>query len=275
MGIGMRIIERSLLTGLGIAVLAAAKPTTAAPLQPTGPWVVDYSNDQCLLDRNYGTDAKPLILVIRRVPMDSDVYVGVYSRDGRPNATTGNAKVAFGDAAPVPAAFRAYFVPAKSVRSFTSYVPGGAALIDQAAQSGSISVRAPGEVQDTFLVPALADGLRALDACVLDLGKSWGMPIDQQKRVKVLARPLRQYLQPEDYGGQLNRNANLRPQVRLWVDENGKPLNCVPLQSTASEEFASTTCRLLLQRASFSPARDADGKPVKSIFVYTVDWFVG
>ena len=248
----------------------------AAPLPPTGPWVVDYSNDQCFLDRNYGTADKPLILAIRRVPMDPDVYVGVYSRDGKSTSTIGDAKVAFDGAAPVAAAYRAYSVPGKDVRNFTSYVPDGAALIAAAPRSDSISVRAPGEVQETFLVPNLAQGLGALDACVLDLGRTWGMPAEQQKRVKVVARPLRQdYLRPDDYASEeINRNANSRPQVRLWVDENGKPMDCVPLKSTASTPFATTTCQLLLQRASFSPALDSNGKPVKSIIVYTIDWFV-
>lgn len=270
----MRKMQKSLLIAASIAV--GATPVRAASVQPTGPWVVDYSNDQCFLDRNYGTDLKPLILAIRQVPMNTDVYVAVYRRGGRTNSTVGDAKIGFGGAVPVQAGFRAYSVPGKEVRSFTAYVPDGVWLIATAARSGSISVRAPGEVEETFLVPALAEGLRSLDACVLDLGQSWGMTAEQQKRVKVLARPLRQdYLRPEDYAGELNRNANTRPQVRLLVDEQGKPHDCVSLKSTASIEFATTTCRLLLQRASFAPARDVDGKPVKSILVYTVDWFVG
>ena len=270
----MRKFHKPLL--IASAALGFATPVRAAPLPPTGPWVVDYGNDQCLLDRNYGTEAKPLILAIRRVPMDPDASVGVFSRGGPENPIVGAATVGFGGAAPIKAAFRAYSVPGKDLRSLMTYVANGATLVASAAQSGAISVRASGEIENSFQVPALAEGLRALDACLLDLGQSWGMPADQQKRVKILARPLRQdYLQPEDYAGELNRNSNSRPQVRLWVDENGKPLDCVPLKATASDEFANRTCRLLLQRASFSPALDADGTPVKSLLVYTVDWFVG
>lgn len=269
---------RRLRTTVLVAVLASlcAVPAAAAPLAPTGPWVVDYSNDQCVLDRNYGTDANPMILVIRRVPMDPDVSVGVLMRGGRTDAAVGDATIRFGDAAAMQAAFRAYSVPAKALRSFTTYVPYGVPLIALAAQSALISVGAPQEVQATFQVPALADGLSALDSCVLELGQSWGMTAEQQKRVKVLAQPVRKtYLAPEDFNGELNRNANLRPQVRLWIDEKGKPLDCVPLKATSSEDFASKACRLLLQRASFSPARDAEGRPVKSLLVYTVDWFAG
>ena len=267
---------------LGKALLAAvvgslcARPAGAAPLAPTGPWVVDYSNDQCVLDRSYGTDANPTILAIRRVPMDADVSVGVLTRGGRTDAATGDATIRFGEAAAMQAAFRAYSVPPKDLRSFMTYVPYGAPLIAAAAQSGLISVGAPHEVQATFQVPALTDGLRALDACVVDLGQSWGMTAEQQQRVKVLAQPLRKnYLQPEDFSGELSRNANVRPQVRLWIDENGKPLDCLPLKATSSEEFAGRACRLLLQRASFSPARDIDGRPMKSLLVYTIDWFAG
>ena len=85
------------------------------------------------------------------------------------------------------------------------------------------------------------------------------------------------YLQPSDYSTrELNENANARAQVRLWVDESGKPLDCMPLKSGAgSTLFGDTTCRLLLKRAAFKPAIDVDGKPVRSIVVYTVDWVVG
>jgi hypothetical protein len=259
----MRKLRRTVL----VAVLGSlcATPASAAPLAPTGPWVVDYSNDQCVLDRNYGTDAKPMILAIRSVPMDPDVSLGVLTRGGRADAAVGDATIRFGEAVAMQAAFRAYSVPAKDLRSFMTYVPYGAPLMAGAAESGLISVGAPHEVQATFQVPALSEGLRALDACVLDLGQSWGMTAEQQKS----------FLQPEDFSGELERNANLRPQVRLWIDENGKGLDCVPLKATSSEEFASRACRLLLQRASFSPARDADGKPMKSLLVYTVDWFAG
>lgn len=254
--------------------MAASVPALAAPLQPTGPWVVDYSDDQCFLDRNYGTDAKPVILAIRRVPLDSDVSVGVYTRGGRSEPAAGKAKVAFGAAAPVVAKFRAYSVPGKGLHNFTTYVRESVPLLDGAAQSGTMTLRAPGEVDDTFLVPALAGGLKALDACVLDLGVSWGVPPEQQSRVKEPPRAVRHdYIGPADYSPQeINQNMNAPSQVRLWVDEAGRPLDCVPLKSNGPQQaFAQTTCRLLLKRAAFTPAIDVGGKPIKSIVVYSVD----
>jgi hypothetical protein len=272
----MRVIQRvAMLVGGAISMVASG--ASAAPLAPTGPWVVDYSNDQCLLDRNYGSDARPLILAIRKVPMDSDVSVGVYTRDGNLDPRIGDAMLNLG-ASPIDAKFRAYSVPGKGLRNFTAYVPEGASLFEAAGQAATIGVRAPGEVDATFAVPELGHGLRALDACVADLAQSWGVPAEQLKRLKEPARALRQnYLQPSDYSPrELNENANARAQVRLWVDEAGKPLDCTPLKSGAgSTLFGDTTCRLLLKRAAFKPAIDVDGKPVRSIVVYTVDWVVG
>ena len=107
--------------------------------------------------------------------MDSDVSVGVYTRDGSPDPRIGNAKLDLG-ASPVDAKFRAYSVPGKGLRNFTAYVPEGASLFEAAGQSATIAVRAPGEVEETFAVPELGHGLRALDACVADLAQSWGFP---------------------------------------------------------------------------------------------------
>jgi len=271
----MGVIQRLAVLAGGISMSAVAAP--AAPLTPTGPWVVDYSNDQCLLDRNYGSDESPLILAIRRVPMDPDVSIGVYTRGGNADPRIGDASLGLG-ASRIAAKFRAYSVPGKNLRNFSAYVRGGVSLFEAAGQPGSITLRAPGEVDETFAVPELAHGLRALDACVADLAQSWGLTADQQKRIKQGAQALRQdYLQPGDYSPrELNENANARSQVRLWVDESGKPIDCVPLKSGAgSTLFGNTSCRLLLKRATFKPAIDVDGKPVKSIVVYTVDWVVG
>jgi hypothetical protein len=271
----MRIIQNAAFATAATSLFVT--PAAAAPRQPTGPWVVDSNNDQCFLDRNYGTDASPVLLAIRRVPMDPDIAVGVYRRSGHSDPTNGNAKVGFGAAAPVAAKFRSYSIATKNLHNFTAYIPNGAPLLDAAAQSGVITVQAPGELDEAFAVPELAAGLKALDGCMAELGSSWGISAEQQKRVKELPRALRpDYVSPADYSPQeINQIMNAPALVRLWVDESGKPLDCVPLKSNgAAEDFAQTTCRVLLKRAAFAPAMDVDGKPIKGIVVYKVD-FVG
>jgi TonB family protein len=276
---GMRAIQRAFLIAAGTALCASsssAAPKPLVPRQPTGPWVVDYSQDECILDRNYGTASQPQVLAISRVPMDTRVTLSYVTRDQKPLLRDGKAKIGFGTAAPVEAGFRAYPVAGKAVRNLAAYVADGVRSIESAADAGVISIDAAGELRQAYAVPGLAAAVRALDACVLDLGKAWGISIDQQKRLKEPARPLSdQYLSPDDYPpNTLNENITGRAQVRMWVDETGKPLDCTPLRSSGSPVFGETSCRLLMKRAAFKPAVDVDGKPVRSIYIYTVDWLV-
>ena len=60
-----------------------------------------------------------------------------------------------------------------------------------------------------------------------------------------------------------------------WFDETGKPLGCRVLFRTNPDEFADRSCKALLQRAKFNPARDAQGKPVKSFYINTIRWMAG
>jgi hypothetical protein len=271
----VRATRNALFTSAAMSLVTS--PAAAAPRQPTGPWVVDSHNDQCFLDRNYGTDANPVLLAIRRVPMDPDISVGVYQRGGHSDPVNGTAAIGFGSAPAMAAKFRAYSIPAKNLHNFTAYIRDGALLLDAAARSGVVTLQASGELDESFAVPQLAAGLKALDDCVLDLGSAWGLSPEQQKRIKEPPRALREdYLSPADYSPQeLNQNINAPAMVRLWVDESGKPIDCVPLQSNGvAQGFAQKTCRVLLKRAAFTPAVDVDGRPIRSIVVYTVD-FVG
>jgi TonB family protein len=49
----------------------------------------------------------------------------------------------------------------------------------------------------------------------------------------------------------------------LWISEKGKPSRCQIVRSSGYELLDDTTCKILLWRARFTPARDAFGKPVK------------
>lgn len=271
----MRNIPGIIMMAAVLSLGASPAPLTAQAAgtrQPTSPWVVDYGQDECLLDRNYGTPDRPMILAFSRVPMDPMVTVSLLMPDGSASARYGSATLGIGAAAPVQAKYRAYPVVGKDLRYFKAYLDNG--LVDNAAQTSTISIYAPGEVSDAFAIPQLAPALHALDQCVVDLGQTWGVTAEQQKRIKSPAAPLRRdYLRLSDYpASALEDSPSWRAQVRIAVDAAGKPRDCTPLKSSDGTNFAATTCKLLMERAAFSPAMDVDGRAVPSIYVYTVDW---
>lgn len=273
----MRKIPGIISIAATLGLNAAPAPVTAQVAgvrQPTSPWVVDYAEDECLLDRNYGTQEQPMILAFSRVPMDPAVTVSLLMPDGNASSRYGSATLGIGAAAPVQAHYRAYPVLGKDLRYFKAYLDNG--LAHGTAQTSTITIYAPGEISGSFAIPALPAALHALDQCVVDLGQTWGITAEQQKRIKSPAAPLRSdYLRLSDYpSSALEANPSWRAKVRMSVDATGKPRDCTPLKSSDGSLFAETTCKLLMERAQFSPAVDLDGKPMASMYVYTVDWKV-
>lgn len=58
----------------------------------------------------------------------------------------------------------------------------------------------------------------------------------------------------------------------LKVDANGSPTDCEITGTSGSQALDDTTCRLLLARAQFAPAKGGDGKAVAGTWSSAVRW---
>ena len=77
----------------------------------------------------------------------------------------------------------------------------------------------------------------------------------------------------EDYPAAAVRNHEQGPVTfRLSVGADGMPAACSVTGSSGSALLDSTTCRLLMERARFEPARDAGGKPTADTVSGRIVW---
>ncbi len=77
----------------------------------------------------------------------------------------------------------------------------------------------------------------------------------------------------DDYPGEAIRNGEEGiVAVKLTVTADGKVADCVVSQSSGSPSLDVQTCRIMWTRASFTPARDAQGKPVQDTYVQRIRW---
>lgn len=60
--------------------------------------------------------------------------------------------------------------------------------------------------------------------------------------------------------------------VRLNVNADGRADGCSIVQTSGSSEFDQLTCRLLMRRGRFHPARDDTGRPVAGSWSWTINW---
>lgn len=90
------------------------------------------------------------------------------------------------------------------------------------------------------------------------------------------ARPLGDsglWITTEDYPKDALRNERSGV-TRFTVDvtPDGRVGNCLVTQSSGSDELDSTACRLITERARFSPALDKKGTPTAGRFSSAVQW---
>ena len=60
--------------------------------------------------------------------------------------------------------------------------------------------------------------------------------------------------------------------VRMEVDETGSVSDCAVVESSGSRSLDSATCRILEERARFTPAFDRTGRPVKDTYEQRITW---
>ena len=59
---------------------------------------------------------------------------------------------------------------------------------------------------------------------------------------------------------------------RLEVGTDGKPTGCTVTGSSGSGLLDDTTCRLVMRRAKFQPAKDTEGNPIVSSYTSRTRW---
>ena len=62
--------------------------------------------------------------------------------------------------------------------------------------------------------------------------------------------------------------------ARLAIGDDGRVTNCTVTRSSGHSELDETTCRLILQRFRYAPARGADGKAVPSETGWRQTWWL-
>jgi protein TonB len=60
--------------------------------------------------------------------------------------------------------------------------------------------------------------------------------------------------------------------VQFAVNSEGRVSSCSPVRSSGNRDLDALTCRLLVNRARFRPARDAQGRAVETDAHATYHW---
>lgn len=124
---------------------------------------------------------------------------------------------------------------------------------------------------------SLAQPIAALRSCSLDLVKSWGIAVDDPDLAPVVSpvptsNPGTWVTSNDFPSKELFAKTNAIIRFRIMVDAAGKSTSCKIQDETRNSELAAVTCRLMMQRSSFSPARNAAGLPVPGYYTNAISW---
>ncbi|QIL02883.1 energy transducer TonB [Sphingomonas sinipercae] len=269
------VIFAATASALLFAQSARSGAPAAAPLKPTGSWVINFDDAQCVAEREYGSSGKPLTLVLKQPPIGEVMQVGVVSNGGPKEPEQYRGTIAF-DTRIVKASVLTYrpHGSVKGVRLVNMPLKHFAA----AAGSKILTFDSGSGVHSTFELEALPSVLQLLNQCAADLRTVWKVDSSEADRQLqgVRGKGLGKLISPNDYP----RDAVLAEQsgtvtMALLIDETGKVADCSVIATSGVAILDSQSCAVVKIRAKFVPITDSTGKPIKTSVIQRITWKLG
>lgn len=278
-----------IVTALTAAALAAPAMSPAAAQEarvykPTAQWALDYGDDYCRLMRTFSDGKNELSLAFERIepgPLMRLIMVGDGIRPFRSAEELGwNFAPGRGEERKARYAL-SKTADKKDYYNFgpvmvAPFVPGPPPAYDRAAERAVAKPFTALTVGSGLTEPvrietgSMESPVGALQACADDLAKTWGLdPAKLAGATPAIPQGggvgwLPQGTIPFDEFGKFAGGAN---QVRLLVDAAGKPASCHVHWPSLSDSLNKKICATLMDKASFVPAKDAQGQAMAGYWV--------
>ena len=258
-----RLAAACLLVGL------QPTPASAAPLQPTSTWFVDYDDAQCIATRNYGTDTKPLLLVLKPSPFGATMRLMVITPGYYSLVQQIIARVRFEDRPEIKTNTLRYSDDQRKMKIHSLNLP--MQMVRDERRAKSVSINTPGADYD-FALSDLAPVLAELEKCRVDLLALYNF--NRPERIRQSASgDLQAIFNSSDYPRHAMREENQGTvAVSLLIDEVGKVADCSVDTSGGAASLDAMSCYVIQKRAEFKPAIGQDGKPVRSVHLQRIAW---
>lgn len=280
-------MRRTLLTLATLSLGVAAVPAQAKVIEiaPSSPWNVDFGENKCRLARFFGEgEDRHLLFFEQYWPAENfgmtvagssfKRYRGGYRTDLKffaaqePIETepfTGTVGE-FGDGVIFSTlGLKKYEKPASEGEVVPVRVPQ--LDKDSARQVEFVSLRQRGD-EVRLLSGPLDEAFAVLDNCSLDLIGTWGLDVAQHRTATRLPRWTNKDVVVRRIVAVYPREA-LRAgemgimRMRVIVSAEGAVEDCTIIKATDTERLESPACKAMLG-ATFEPALDAAGKPMRS-----------
>ncbi len=285
------VLKRVVIFGLALQpVAAAAADKPAQHFKPTGPWAMEYADEGCRLIRNFSDGETEFTLAFERFSLGVSLRLGLAGTGLRFARSGNDLDYRYGDAK----VRHSEVLDSVLADGRSAILLPEATLIDE-EEAGRLTgatlpevlkaeMETAGRISTiTFFrrvgapialdLGAMAAPMKAMQRCVDDLVTGWGIDIARLATSKQWPKPTSdpvRWVSPADYPRTMLR-AGLGGlvRVRLVIGEDGAIEKCM-VEVAKPGDFEKLVCGNIAKRAKFTPALDAEGKPMRSY--WTRSW---
>lgn len=286
-----------MLVGLTANTSTLAEAHDEAQFQPAGPWAINYADESCRLIRNFSSGSQTITLAFERFIPGPSMRLGIAGDALKIGPNTRNLKYRYG---PEGQEKKRQLLVSELADGRKSYLVEGVRLLDTPASSkelgasdkpafswsineelaaarkvNSITLGVTSDHMLTIEIGPMEEPIKALQGCIADLMKDWGVSMDQIAHATRQAEPIsnpQTWIRSSDYPAEMLRDGKEGVVgFRLVVDEQGGVKQCF-VDIDKSGPFEMATCNAVKAHARFKPALDADGKPMPTIYSCRVNY---
>ena len=151
------------------------------------------------------------------------------------------------------------------------YLP--TAFIDDFGKASSITVAVGKKAIGAWPIPDAAKAVNALRRCETAKLVEWGADPASFEPGGATPQPIgdaSKWLVPDDI--QRRGSFSAMAVTRLTIGVGGQVEACALVDSSHNAKMDTIACPKVTERARYAPAKDKDGKPVKSVVLYATAW---
>lgn len=256
-----------------MSILIANPAEAATPLEPSGPWQVDFGDAHCIAARKYGSGDKAVVFLLKPAPLGDVMQVSVL-RAGRKKEVgqyDGDMRIDEGPSSKV--SILGYSPHSGKDRVSTINLP--LAAFEPVRTAATLGLRSSVEINYSFALTQMAAVGRTLDRCKDNLRKAWHLA-ESVSEVRKDATPksaMGRYFKSEDYPRiALRDDATGLVELALLIDEAGKVASCMVIGTSGYASLDAQSCAVITERGKFDPAIGIDGKPTRSGLIQRIRW---
>ena len=259
---------------IAMLLLQGAAAPVAAPLTPSGKWVVEYGDSDCVLSRDFGTGSARTTVGFKPSPFGDSVEIVTMTAGAKSGYRNAKAKLTL-----QPSGFTAendasiYGLKDKGV-TLTTFIAQGAAVANLQTSTG-VALTEDAGPGTNIAVPDMKKAFGALKVCQVDLVKRWGVDPGELDRVAVLATPLspERWITHADYPAEALKDRQQGTSRIMWaIGTTGRVSDCKVVQSSGSAALDGASCLLIARRGRYKPALGIDDEPVPTHAMRKVIW---